>query len=674
MKVIATAARRESHWALIVAVGAAVAWSTRVPAQGPTGDASVSGHVVDARTGRPVAGASVEIHSLRDFFTVEGPVIEHPMDGATAQKRGASPPQQTKTGADGAFTFRGLLPGRHGITAQAAGYIFASLDRRPPSGARESHYHHPPLVLHAGQHLSALVILAWKPATLSGQVMDETGDPAVDVAVAALYETMLGGRRRLEMVARTATDDRGTYRFSNLRPGRYVVAVPSTVITVPRAVVDKVGVAGEARNTALTNATSSGAPVPTGDVTTIGAFGVDWRGLAGDVESTGQPLPRVLIYPTMYYPNADRVASASVLGLEAGDEIDRIDFQLMKASTHSVAGRVVSEDGPARRAGVRLLAADDHDVLLSEEGFEAGWTVTDDEGRFRFLGVRPGRYRAISRIGQYAWAPVPGTVGFRLIDTIPLGTGLAVAERRPATAKFQWAEVDVLVDTHDVGDVTLRLTSGLSVSGRYEFRGKAPLPTTQQMLNSTITLTPVDAEERVVGWGFPDLKDRLFTTAAFPPGRYFVDARKPNVEWYIDAILIDGQDWYDKAIVLRDRDLTDVVVIVTDDPPTLSGVVAASWVTPNSTPWMVLFPASVDKWIDDGMLERVTWQGRAGPDGSFTFRNVRPGQFLVAALPAETAIDLQDPAFVRRIAAIATPVTIRRGANRAPALKVLVSK
>jgi protocatechuate 3,4-dioxygenase beta subunit len=611
---------------------------------------------------------------LRDFFTAEGPVIEHAMDGATAQKRGVSPPQQTKTGPDGAFTFRGLLPGRHAITAETVGYIFASLDRRPPSGARESHYPHPALVLHAGQHLSGVVVLAWKPATLSGQVMDETGDPAVDVAVAALYETILGGRRRLEIVARTTTDDRGTYRFSELRPGRYVVAVPSTVITVPRAVVEEVGVAGDARTTALTNATSSGAPVPTGNVTTTGAYGVDWRGLAGDVEPTGQPLPRVLIYPTMYYPNTDRVALASMLALEAGDEISRIDFQLMKASTRSVAGRVVSEDGPARRAGVRLLAADDHDVLLSEEGFEAGWTVTDDEGRFRLLGVRPGSYRAISRIGQYAWAPVPGTVGFRLIDTIPLGTGLTAAERRPATAKFQWAEADVLVDEHDVGDVTLRLAPGLRVSGRYEFRGKAPLPTNQQMLNAIITLNPVDAEGRVVGWGRPDPKDLLFTTAAFPPGRYFIFARKPTVEWYIDAILIDGQDWYDKAIVLRDRDLTDVVVMVTDEPPTLSGVVAALGVTPNSTPWVVLFPAFVDKWIDDGMLERVTWQGRVGADGSFTFRNVRPGQFLLAALPAETAIDLQDPAFIRRIAAMATPVTIRRGANRAPALKVLVSK
>jgi hypothetical protein len=53
---------------------------------------------------------------------------------------------------------------------------------------------------------------------------------------------------------------------------------------------------------------------------------------------------------------------------------------------------------------------------------------------------------------------------------------------------------------------------------------------------------------------------------------------------------------------------------------------------------------------------------------------VRPDQFLVAALPAETAIDLQDPTFIRRITSTATPVTSRRGANRAPALKVLVSK
>jgi hypothetical protein len=209
------------------------------------------------------------------------------MDGTTAQKRGASPPQQTKTGPDGAFTFRELLPGRHGIFAGAGGYLVTSLDRHPPPVGE--HYPRPAVVLHAGQHLSGVVVLACKPATLAGEVVDETGDPAADVAVAALRETMRGGRRRLEMVARTATDDRGTYRFSELQPGRYVVAVPSTVITVPRAVVEEVGVAGNARNTALTNATSSGAPVPTGDVTTTGAYGVDWRGSLGILSRRASP-------------------------------------------------------------------------------------------------------------------------------------------------------------------------------------------------------------------------------------------------------------------------------------------------------------------------------------------------------------------------------------------------
>jgi hypothetical protein len=54
-------------------------------------------------------------------------------------------------------------------------------------------------------------------------------------------------------------------------------------------VVEEVGVAGNARNTALTNATSSGAPVPTGDVTTTGAYGVDWRGSLGILSRRASP-------------------------------------------------------------------------------------------------------------------------------------------------------------------------------------------------------------------------------------------------------------------------------------------------------------------------------------------------------------------------------------------------
>jgi len=86
----------------------------------------VSGRVVNARTGAPVAGANVEIFSVREALTAEGLAVNVAItDGA---RRGTSPSQRMKSAQDGTFTFRGLLPGKHHIEARAPGYLFASLD------------------------------------------------------------------------------------------------------------------------------------------------------------------------------------------------------------------------------------------------------------------------------------------------------------------------------------------------------------------------------------------------------------------------------------------------------------------------------------------------------------------------------------------------------------------
>src|SRR5690606_23709069 len=68
-----------------------------------------------------------------------------------------------------------------------------------------------------------------------------------------------------------------------------------------------------------------------------------------------------------------------------------------------VAGRVLDEDGcpvpgalieiwQANAAGRYVHTADTHDAPLDPNFFGAGRVVTDGEGRYRFLTVRPGAY------------------------------------------------------------------------------------------------------------------------------------------------------------------------------------------------------------------------------------------------------------------------------------------
>jgi protocatechuate 3,4-dioxygenase beta subunit len=79
-----------------------------------------------------------------------------------------------------------------------------------------------------------------------------------------------------------------------------------------------------------------------------------------------------------------------------------------------VAGRVVDEDGrPARRtlveiwqfnaAGRYAHARDDHPAPLDPNFTGHGRTLTDDEGRYRFVTIRPGAYPW--RNHPNAWRP-----------------------------------------------------------------------------------------------------------------------------------------------------------------------------------------------------------------------------------------------------------------------------
>src|SRR5712692_8135084 len=57
-----------------------------------------------------------------------------------------------------------------------------------------------------------------------GRVLDEFGDPAGDVQVAALRSEFARGRRHLRAAAQARTNDIREYRLFDLSPGQYYVS------------------------------------------------------------------------------------------------------------------------------------------------------------------------------------------------------------------------------------------------------------------------------------------------------------------------------------------------------------------------------------------------------------------------------------------------------------------
>ena len=171
----------------------------------------VSGRVVTAGTGRPIAGARLLLN--------ESDAV-----------------RSATTDADGGFEFRGMPAARYRLAASAAGYLSYTYNDEPLIG-------YTPIAVRAGGAVMDLQIELHRGGTISGRVVDRAGEPIVAGAVRAFRRS--GGKdgalaslnARFMGVAfsdgpRTETDDRGQFRLIGIAPGEYVVgAVDRTIVT-----------------------------------------------------------------------------------------------------------------------------------------------------------------------------------------------------------------------------------------------------------------------------------------------------------------------------------------------------------------------------------------------------------------------------------------------------------
>jgi hypothetical protein len=238
------------------------------------------------------------------------------------------PPPQAVTGDDGVYTFSGVAAGRYRLQVQKIGFV-------PPSPTADG------FQIGAGQSVAGPTLVVTRGGAISGRVLDVRGEPMTEVMVTAVRKSApVPGR------------------------GRVVPAMPA------------------------------GQPGQTND---IGEFRI--AGLpAGDFYVTASPRPSSPFEPssissgstlvTTFYPGVPTMSGAQVITVAAGQTIGNLEFTMMSAVGHFVAGVVVDEmNKPVGGAMVMLMPTE-----FVAPG-PRGSARTQPDGTFKIGGVVSGAYR-----------------------------------------------------------------------------------------------------------------------------------------------------------------------------------------------------------------------------------------------------------------------------------------
>lgn len=167
-----------------------------------TGTASIKGRVVAADTGRPLRRAQVRVAA--------------PELGGMGKSAGTDP--------DGYFEFTELPAGRYSINVTRGGYLPMQL------GQRRFGETGTPLQVAEGDVHDGVNFTLPRASTISGRIVDESGQPVGAAAMYAMQWQYFSGRRQLVPISGgigTRSDDTGYYRLQGVPPGDYYVMAAS---------------------------------------------------------------------------------------------------------------------------------------------------------------------------------------------------------------------------------------------------------------------------------------------------------------------------------------------------------------------------------------------------------------------------------------------------------------
>ena len=517
--------------------------------------------------------------------------------------------QTIVTDDSGRFSFGNVPAGRFSLSASKEAFVDVSFGARRPGGPGTT------LTLADGGQLTGIALRLPKGGVVTGTVTDAFGQPLADVQIGLLQSAFVNGERRLTQRSSGRTDDRGVYRIFGLRPGQYVLSAssgrPTMMMNTPEILFPSDADVDRAIRDATRPATAG-------------------AGEAADTTSLG--VGRSASYVPMFYPNAPSAAQATVIDVAAGQERAGIDLQLQMLPSGRVEGTVTYADGPLPTVVQITMNA------VSEEGptsqsFRSGRAGAN--GNFQFGSLPPGEYVLAARANQ------PGET----------------------SQSSLWATASVLISGDSEVPVALELRRGFKVSGRLQFEGAAAPPA--DLRGWRVGLDAVLGRRDVsLGVTAAEVQpDGTFMIEGATPGRFKLQPSMPTPvanNWMLRAAHAGGRNVLDTPLELF-ADLDDVVLTFTDRLTEVRGALKNANGDPALDQHVILFPSDRSLWVPRSPRIHAM---KVANDGSYKFRKVPPGDYLIAASDDVEAGEWMDPLFLQRLAPSGLAVSVAEGEQK----------
>jgi uncharacterized GH25 family protein len=548
--------------------------------------ASISGTILRADTNLPLKSVQVTIAP----------------SSADSETDSSSDRQITaKTDDKGRFEITGLAPGPYYVQASHAGMALKSHGRQ--QGML--------ITLESGKN-QTLNLTMLPTGVISGQILNEDGEPMPQVSVAAMRYgyTILG--RHLAQAANASSDDQGQFRLFGLQPGSYLIlANPG---------------GGGFEDSAMVVAEASNSPASS--------------------------KANASVYTTTYYPNEISAEHATPILLKPGEEA-RANFNLTRVPAHSVTGKVAgltipkstdpkSTDKDSPETQFSLVTA-----MKDGSPMPAGMAMIGKDSSFKFRSLPAGKYNLIAmHMGGDS-----GSIGRAevVIDSSDV-TGVVIGSesvRREITGVVR-AEGDAKPDFSKLYIVFTPATDSdkdMDLDFASSFFGGSN--------------------------GFAQVKSNGSFKADLPlsakPYNVVIGARSTGLEdWFTSKVLVGGKDVLESGFKPADAQAA-VEIVLSNKGALVEGTVLDRDQKPFANAEVIAFPR------DPKLRRRMDMAQTATADqqGHFKMRGVRPGEYIVFALENSQEQPFTTELFLKNNSARTQTVKLEAAAKQELQLQVI---